>query len=172
MTNQNPDILSALWEILESRGVVCTLSDVYETIDNIAGQSAYRQIQKAPRLQGPTGMMGAQGEPGVPGKDDWDKFAWDRQEETLVNLRWKGVDFLFPVADDFLEGFPEGEITYGDVQYIRTVYGNPVVERMSSFWRREYEKMTDMKLFLTEEDVCNLKDISKFNSSPDLSKVS
>ena len=115
---------------------------------------------------GPMGAMGAPGAPGADGKDAWDKYSWDSKTETMFTTSWKGIEFTFPLENCFVEGFPEGELNYGDINYIRTIYGNMVVETMAVFWRRAYDYHSDMQLFINEEDSCRLQSINESNSFP------
>lgn len=124
------------------------------------------EASRQPGPQGSPGAIGPQGQDGAPGKDAWDKYRWDPNIETMIESRWKGIEFKFPLATCFVEGFPEGELTYGDINYIRTIYGNMVVETMAVFWRRAYDYHTNMQVFLNEEDTLCLNLINKSNSSP------
>lgn len=167
---EKPDILVEIQRMLDDRGVPCSTGDVYRFIEGIADMAAYRAIQRNPPPPGPMGPMGATGEPGPAGQDAWDKYRWEPSLETMTTSSWKGIEFQFPLMTEFVEGFPEGELTYGDINYIRTIYGNAVVERMATFWRREYDYHTDMQLFISEEDACRLQSINQSNSFPDPSK--
>lgn len=163
---ERPNLLVEFQRVLDDRGVPCSTSDVYRFIEEIADGAAYRAIQRYPAPTGPMGATGAQGAPGAPGADAWDKYSWDAKTETMFKTSWKGIEFTFPLATCFVEGFPQGELNYGDINYIRTIYGNMVVETMAVFWRRAYDYHTDMQLFINEEDSCRLQSINESNSYP------
>lgn len=166
--DNKPDIIRELQLLIDSRGVPCTTSDVFSAIHDVAMAASHSVIMRMPPPPaGPMGAMGAPGATGAPGKDAWDKYRWDPNTETMIESSWKGIEFKFPLATCFVEGFPEGELTYGDINYIRTVYGNMVVETMAVFWRRAYDYHTNMQLFINEEDSCRLQSINESSSFPD-----
>lgn len=162
------DIIRELQLLLESRGVVCTTSDVFSAIHNVATAASHSVImQMAPPPAGAMGPAGAPGMTGADGKDAWDKYRWDPNTETMVKSSWKGIEFKFPLATCFVEGFPDGELNYGDINYISTIYGTSVIQTMAIFWRRAYDYHEDMQLFINEEDSCRLQSINESNSYPD-----
>lgn len=166
MAVEKPNILEALHKVLEDRGVECSLRDVHRCIEEISDMSAYRATQKNP---GPTGPMGMTGRDGM---DAWDKYAFDERTHRKAQFFWKGIEFWSPVPRHFYDALPVGkELTYGDIGFIRTMYGNQIVETMAVFWRREYDLKTDMSLFINEEDKCHLANINKSDSSPAHLKV-
>lgn len=160
--DNRPDIFRLLADVLDERGYPVTPSDVYSAINNIAMAAVHSNMPK----QGAPGMMGPMGQDGKEGRPAWDKYAWDPAIERLIDSKWKGISFQFPLMRDFFEGFPEGELSYGDINYIRTIYGNAVVERMAMFWRREYEYLSDIQLFIDKEDATCLTLTNKSNSYP------
>lgn len=168
MTDNRINVITALAEILSDQGYPVNSADVFSAVHDVALGSVHSRIPP----QGAPGPSGPMGQSGKDGKDAFDKYAWNPVEESLMNCSWKGIKFQFPLMKGFFEGFPEGELTYGDINYIRTVYGNSVVERMAMFWRREYEYLTDMRVFINEEDTICLNLISKSNSYPALLKDS
>ncbi|AEZ66285.1 hypothetical protein CB7_164 [Pectobacterium phage vB_PatM_CB7] len=166
MAVERPNILEALHKVLEDRGVECSPGDVYRCIEEISDMSACRATQKNP------GPMGMTGRDGMAGRDAWDKYAFDERTHRKAQFFWKGIEFWSPVPRHFYDAVPVGqELTYGDIGFIRTMYGNQVIETMAVFWRREYDLKTDMSLFINEEDKCHLANINKSDSSPAHLKV-
>lgn len=169
VTDEKSDVCDALRFVMEKAGYSFSNEEISDYLRKVAAV----EINLSSRnlgLPGPNGPKGEKGDPGIPGvagKSAWDKYAWNPLKEAFKEVSWKGVGFSFPLKLEFFEGFPDGELTYGDINYIRTIYGDDVVERMSAFWRREYEHITDMRLFINEEDSCHLLSISKSNSYPD-----
>lgn len=162
MSSTRPDVSEGLQAAMKMAGYDMSAGDIFSYIRSIA--AAEVSIQPGPI--GPTGAMGPMGPVGAPGKAAFDKYAWDSDREVLVSSSWKGIKFSFPLDKEFVEGFPTGELNYGDIQFLRTVYGSAVVKRMAMFWRREYDYLTDMQLFIDEEDSCHLLNINKSNSYP------
>jgi|AGFT01.1.fsa_nt_gi hypothetical protein len=160
--DKRPDVITALAEILSDQGYPVHSADVFGAIHGVSLAAIHSNMPQ----QGAPGAMGPMGQNGRDGRDAFDKYAWHPMEESLMECSWKGIKFQFPLMKAFFEGFPEGELTYGDIGYIRTIYGNAVVERMAMFWRREYEYLTDMQVFLNQEDITCLNLISKSNLSP------
>lgn len=153
------DLCEGLEELLRQAGYEVPAGEIFAYIRTVAAA----EISVRPGPIGPTGAMGPMG---APGKDAFDKYAWDKTREVLVSSCWKGIKFSFPLNREFVEAFPTGELNYGDIQFLRTVYGSEVVKRMAMFWRREYDYLTDMQLFIDEEDSCHLLNINKSNSYP------
>lgn len=85
----------------------------------------------------------------------------------MVEFSWKGIPFQAPVPRKWAAEIPQGELNFGDVALIQMLYGSGLVERIATFWRREYDACEDMSLFITEEDLCRLKDIHQSSSFPD-----
>lgn len=160
--DNKPDVIKLLTDVIADRGYPVTTGDVFNAINGVA----LAAINSRMPPQGPPGMPGPMGPVGQDGKDAFDKYAWHQMEESLMECSWKGIKFQFPLMKGFFEGFPEGELSYGDINYIRTIYGNAVVERMSMFWRREYEYLIDMQVFINEEDTLCLNLINKSSSYP------
>lgn len=154
------ELTACLEQVLSNHGFEFSRYDIHRCLLDISSK-----VSK-PGPVGPTGATGSPGPMGMRGQDAWDKYAWDLQEEGLVNLRWKGIDFVCPIDKNSVPTFPTGELTYGDLAFIETVYGKSVINRMAVFWRREYDAKMDMALFTNEEDLCNLQDINKSNSYP------
>lgn len=154
------DLIGALQAAIRVAGYDMDCGDIWSHIKGIAAA----EIKNHPGPPGPMGMAGA---PGEPGKDAWDKYAYDPQTERKAQFFWKGIEFWSPVPRHFYDALPVGkELTYGDIGFIRTMYGNQIVETMAVFWRREYDLKTDMSLFINEEDKCHLANINKSDSSP------
>lgn len=129
-------------------------------------------VKNNPGPPGPPGQSGQMGPMGRDGKDAWDKYAYNTVIEQKAQFFWKGVEFWCPVPRHLYDALPVGkELTYGDLSFISTVYGNEIVERMAVFWRREFDLKADLTLFINEEDKCNLASTNKLNSSPDHLKV-
>ena len=160
--DSKPDVIRLLTQVLDERGYPVTTGDVFDAIHGVALAAVHSKMPP----QGPPGLTGAMGMAGRDGKDAFDKYAWDSDREVLVSSSWKGIEFSFPLDKEFVEAFPTGELNYGDIQFLRTVYGSAVVKRMAMFWRREYDYLTDMQLFIDEEDSCHLLNINKSNSYP------
>lgn len=156
------DLCEGLEDLLARAGYRVPAGEIFSYIRTVAAA----EIANSPGPMGPAGAMGAPGMPGQDGRDAWDKYRWDAKTETMFKTSWKGIEFTFPLANCFVEGFPEGELNYGDINYIRTIYGNMVVETMAVFWRRAYDYHTDMQLFINEEDSCRLQSINESNSYP------
>lgn len=160
--DSKPDVIRLLTQVLDEKGYPVTTGDVFAAIHGVALAAVHSKMPP----QGPPGPTGPMGPMGQDGRDAFDKYAWDSDREVLVSSSWKGIKFSFPLDKEFVEAFPTGELNYGDIQFLRTVYGSAVVKRMAMFWRREYDYLTDMQLFIDEEDSCHLLNINKSNSYP------
>lgn len=156
------DIGDALRKVFLAHGMDVEYGRLFGWVQNIARAEATR----TPGPQGFQGPMGQQGVPGAPGADAYDKYRWNNLEEALVEFSWKGISFKAPIDWRWASEIPSGELTFGDIALIQMLYGSSVVERMATFWRREYDAREDMSLFINEEELCSLKDIHQSNSSP------
>lgn len=160
------DFCEGLEDLFRRAGYKVPAGEIFSYLRTVAAAEICN-TPSAPGPVGPMGPVGAPGEPGPAGQDAWDKYRWDSKTETMFTSSWKGIEFTFPLPTCFVEGFPEGELSYGDINYIRTIYGNMVVETMAVFWRRAYDYHTDMQLFINQEDSCRLQSINQSNSFPD-----
>lgn len=167
MADKNrPEFFSSLAQVLYEAGHDMNTADVFNAIRATIDSQMDINRAKLKGDTGPTGMKGDMGFPGSPGKDAWDPYAVKPGEE-MVACEWKGIWFDFPVREELAKGFPSGSLAYGDISIIKMTYGNEVLERMATFWEREYRRKQSMWLFINEEDSCNLTSTDKFNSSPD-----
>lgn len=150
--------------LLQDRGVPCTTSDVFSAFNNLAGAAAHNAISRMPPP--PMGPMGAQGMQGDPGHDAYDKYDWNPTEEVLLGFSWKGIAFEAPVPRKWSNDIPTGDLNFGDISFIELVYGEDLIKRIATFWRREFDVREDMSLFINEEELCKLKDINQYSSFP------
>ncbi|QPI18257.1 hypothetical protein POP15_209 [Pectobacterium phage POP15] len=155
------DIPGSLQKVLKAHGIDVDCADIFNYIKGVA------QVTTAPPMMGPAGPMGQTGAPGRDGKDAYDKYRWNPGEEVMVEFSWKGIAFRAPIPRQWAFEIPQGELNFGDVAMIQMLYGSGLVERIATFWRREYDSREDMSLFITEEDLCRLKDIHQSSSFPD-----
>lgn len=155
------ELTACLEQVLSGYGFEFSRYDIHRCLLDISSRVS------RPGPVGPTGATGSPGPMGMRGQDAWDKYAWDPEKEGLVTLRWKGIKFEAPVDKKLIPTFPTGDLTYGDVAFINTVFGMTVLNRIAMFWRREYDAKMDVALFTNKEDLCNLQDINKSNSYPD-----
>lgn len=154
------DIGLALLKVLEANNMQADYGALFDWVRGIA----HSVVVQYP---GQVGPMGPQGTPGRDGNDAYDKYRWNFAEESMVKFSWKGIAFKAPVPRAWAAEIPQGELNYGDVALIQMLYGSSLVERIATFWRREYDSREDMSLFITEEDLCRLKDIHQSSSFPD-----
>lgn len=165
MQKSRPELFSSLSQVLQEAGHDIGPGEIFHAFEALVG-AKISTTPGTPGPNGPMGMKGDQGMPGPPGRDAWDEYRVS-PNEVMRTCQWKGITFEFPIREDLSRGFPEGELAYGDISIIKMTYGDEVLERMATFWHREHRRREAMYLFLNEEDSCNLKDIDKFNSSPD-----
>lgn len=159
----NFNLCDALSEVLNKAGYKVTIGEIFTGIRDIVAA----EIATRPGPPGPAGPMGMTGRDGMSGRDAWDKYAFDERTHQKAQFFWKGIEFWSPVPRHFYDALPVGkELTYGDISFISTMYGNQIIETMAVFWRREYDLKTDMSLFISEEDKCHLANINKSDSSP------
>lgn len=157
------DVGLALLKVLEANNMQADYGALFDWVKCIA----HSVVVQYPGQVGPQGPMGQQGAPGINGKDAYDKYRWNPGEEVMVEFSWKGIVFIAPIPRQWAFEIPQGELNFGDVAMIQMLYGSSLVERIATFWRREYDSREDMSLFITEEDLCRLKDIHQSSSYPD-----
>lgn len=141
-TERTKDIAAAIQKAIRSQGLEVDCADIHGYIKGIA-----REVCQM--YPGPMGPSGIKGDNGAPGRDGWDKYRRHPQEVSGY-FSWKGVDFEAPIPFEFKGLIPEGDLTKEDILFIDTMYGAHIVQRIATFWRREYDMKTDLTAFMED----------------------